>query len=118
MVLVMGQPDYRPWGFYENLYQDNGYKVKRLVVSKGKKISLQYHYKRAEYWTIVNGRGTVILGNDSLPVYPGKTVYVPTQCHHRVIANKGEDITIIEVQLGDECVEEDIVRIEDDYDRI
>ena len=108
---------FRPWGFYENMFEEPSYKLKRLVVQPNSKLSLQYHYKRCEHWVVVSGHGKVILGEDTLNAYPGKYFYIPTKVNHRIMAGE-EGLTIIEVQVGDECTEEDIVRIEDDYDRV
>ena len=115
---------FRPWGFYENHFQDSykghnnpSYKLKRLVVNPNQKMSLQYHYKRCEHWVVVGGSGKMTIGEDTLKVYPGNYFYIPTKVNHRIMAGE-EGLTIIEVQVGDECTEEDIVRIEDDYDRI
>ena len=108
---------FRPWGFYENIFEEHSYKLKRLVVRPHQRLSLQYHYKRCEHWVVVQGHGKIILGEDTLHAYPGKYFYIPTKVNHRIMASE-EGLTIIEVQVGDECTEEDIVRIEDDYDRI
>ena len=108
---------FRPWGFYENHFQEHSYKLKRLVVPPNQKMSLQYHYKRCEHWVVVQGHGKIILGEDTLNAYTGKYFYIPTKVNHRIMAD-AEGLTIIEVQVGDECIEDDIVRLEDDYDRI
>ena len=108
---------FRPWGFYENHFQEHSYKLKRLVVKPNSNMSLQYHYKRCEHWVVVGGHGKIILGEDTLNAYPGKYFYIPTKVNHRIMASE-EGLTIIEVQVGEECTEDDIVRLEDDYDRI
>ena len=108
---------FHPWGFYEDHFEEHSYKLKRLVVRPHQRLSLQYHYKRCEHWVVVAGHGKIILGEDTLHAYPGKYFYIPTKVNHRIMASE-EGLTIIEVQVGDECTEEDIVRIEDDYDRI
>ena len=108
---------FRPWGFYENHFQDTGYKLKRLIVKPNQKLSLQYHHKRCEHWVCVKGYGKIVLGEDTLNAYPGKYFYIPTKVNHRIMAGDNE-LVIIEVQVGDECTEEDIVRLEDDYDRV
>ena len=116
MVLVMHR-FFRPWGFYEDHFEERGYKLKRLVVQPNSKLSLQYHFKRCEHSVVVSGHGKIILGEDTLNAYPGRYFYIPTKVNHRIMA--GEDgLTIIEVQVGDECKEDDIVRLEDDYDRV
>ena len=57
---------FRPWGFYENHFQEHSYKLKRLVVKPNSNMSLQYHYKRCEHWVVVQGYGKIILGEDNL----------------------------------------------------
>ena len=108
---------FRPWGFYENHFQEPSYKLKRLVVKPNSKLSLQYHYKRCEHWVVVEGHGEIVLGEDTLKAYPGRYFYIPTKVNHRIMADEAGR-TIIEVQVGEECIEDDIVRLEDDYDRI
>ena len=107
----------RPWGHYENLLDSNGYKVKRIVVNPEQQLSLQYHHKRSEYWTCVEGEGYVTIGEQVLHATAGKSYIIPLRERHRLRGGKN-GITIIEVQLGDKCIEEDIVRLSDDYDRI
>jgi mannose-1-phosphate guanylyltransferase len=107
----------RPWGYYENLLETKLYKVKRLVVYPDQQLSLQYHFHRAEYWTVVKGDGYVTIGEN---VY-----YASAHSHYTILRGeqhrlKGGEygITIIEVQLGSQCNEEDIVRLKDDYKRV
>jgi len=68
----------RPWGWYENLSEGTGYKVKRLFVEKDKKISLQYHNYRNEHWIVVAGSGSVETGNNIRNVFIGDYIFVPT----------------------------------------
>ena len=107
---------FRPWGFYEDHFQEDGYRLKRLVVKPHQRLSLQYHKKRSEHWVCVQGHGKIVLGEDTLKAYPGKYFYIPTKVIHRIIA-EDDELVIIEVKTGDECIEEDITRLEDDYDR-
>lgn len=107
----------RPWGWYENLKEDTGYKVKRLCVQPNQKISLQYHNQRDEHWVVVSGDGTLELNEDIKKLKVGDYIFVPVLSKHRITGgNNG--IIIVEVQLGKICNEEDIVRIEDEYGRI
>ncbi len=107
----------RPWGWYENLKEDTGYKVKRLYVKPNQKISLQYHNQRDEHWVVVSGDGTLELNEDIKKLKVGDYIFVPVLSKHRITGgNNG--IIIVEVQLGKICNEEDIVRIEDAYGRI
>lgn len=107
----------RPWGWYENLKEDTGYKVKRLYVQPNQKISLQYHNQRDEHWVVVSGDGTLELNENIKKLKVGDYIFVPVLSKHRITGgNNG--IIIVEVQLGKICNEEDIVRIEDAYGRI
>lgn len=108
----------KPWGWYQNLYDCNyGYKVKRLHVYANQKISLQYHLKRTEHWIVVEGEGTVTISNEQREVQVGSYIFIPKKTAHRIHAgNNG--IMIVEIQQGILCVENDIVRLEDDYNRV
>ena len=79
---------FRPWGFYEDHFEEDGYKLKRLIVNPNSKLSLQYHYKRCEHWVCVQGYGKIILGEDTLKAYPGKYFYIPTKVNHRIMAGE------------------------------
>ena len=109
--------DYRPWGKYEVLLDEKNCKVKKITVKPGGRLSYQYHYKRSEVWTIVSGEAYMLLDDElSLHTY-GETILIPQGTKHRV-ENKGQDdLVFIEVQHGSYFGEDDIVRIEDDYDR-
>jgi len=107
----------RPWGWYENLLEDNGYKVKRLCVNPEERISLQYHNYRNEYWIVVSGNGKVEIDDISKDVSVGDYIFVPINSKHRVTGGKC-GIIIVEVQMGEMCEETDIVRIQDQYGRV
>jgi mannose-6-phosphate isomerase-like protein (cupin superfamily) len=107
----------RPWGWYENLQNDERYKVKRLFIRPNQKISLQYHNQRDEHWVVVSGNGKLELNDEVKNVSIGDYIFVPVLSKHRITGGNG-GIMIIEIQLGKLCDEEDIVRIQDDYGRI
>ena len=108
----------RPWGSYEILDEDPGYKVKRITVLPGKRLSLQRHQQRAEHWFIIQGIGVATVGDKQVRVEPGIAVDIGKQQLHR-IENVGSDaLVFIEVQTGSYLGEDDIVRVEDDYGRI
>lgn len=110
-------PHERPWGYFVELEQGTGYKVKRIVVHPGKRLSLQRHRHRSEHWLVVSGRATVVRGSHQVRLDPGYSIDIPTGTLHR-LANSGEaDMALIEVQLGDYLEEDDIERLEDDYGR-
>ncbi len=105
----------KPWGFYEILYELNNYKIKKIVINKDHKISLQYHFNRDEYWIVIDGFGISTINNLKENLYKGKSLFIPNKTIHRIEAKT--DLEIIEVQIGD-CNENDIVRLEDDYNRV
>jgi mannose-1-phosphate guanylyltransferase/mannose-6-phosphate isomerase len=108
---------YSPWGFFESLIQGERFQVKRLVVSPGRKLSLQKHFHRAEHWVVVNGSALVTRDEETLLVRENESVYLPLGCVHR-LENPGKiPLTLIEVQSGAYLGEDDIVRLDDDYNR-
>lgn len=114
----MSQVTLRPWGSYQILAEGPGYQVKRLVVNPGKRLSLQYHYKRSEDWIVAAGKAEVTIGKQTQHAAKGESFHVPVESPHRIAnpATEG-DLVIIEVQLGDYLGEDDIVRLQDDFGR-
>jgi mannose-6-phosphate isomerase-like protein (cupin superfamily) len=112
------QSENRPWGSWHILDEADGFKVKRLVVSPGSRLSLQMHEHRAEHWVVVAGAATCTVGDETVVLEPGGAVDIAVGQAHR-IANQGEEtLVIIEVQRGSYTGEDDIVRLEDDYGRV
>ncbi len=107
----------RPWGFFETLLEEPGYKIKRIVIQPGQRLSLQRHQQRSEHWVIVSGEAQVTIDNSIRPLNPGEHVLIPRACKHRLSCHGEEPVVLIEVQLGERCEEEDIERFEDDYGR-
>ncbi|CAN5655339.1 hypothetical protein BH24ACI3_BH24ACI3_12170 [soil metagenome] len=109
--------DQRPWGNFTVLDEGEGYKVKRIEVLPGKRLSYQKHARRSEHWFVVQGTAKVTLDGVEMIKNAGDAVDIPTGCDHRV-ENPGDDLVIfIEVQQGDYLGEDDIVRFEDDFGR-
>ncbi|MCS7311589.1 MAG: phosphomannose isomerase type II C-terminal cupin domain [Acidobacteria bacterium] len=108
--------DERPWGTWELLGMGPDYKVKRLVVRPGHRLSLQYHHYRSEHWVVVQGEALVQRDGETLYLKPDEGCYIPARVAHRVTNPGAEPLVIVEVQFG-HCREDDIVRIEDDYGR-
>lgn len=107
----------RPWGRYFVLQNEEKYKIKRIEVEIGHRLSYQFHYKRSEAWTIIDGEAVIILDGMEQKYSKGQTIVIPQGTKHRV-ENKGTEMLVfIEVQTGDYFGEDDIVRIEDDYKR-
>ena len=107
----------RPWGSFTVLDEGIGYKVKRISVNSGHKLSLQYHHRRSEHWTVVQGEATVTVGEVVKKLKIDESAYIQLEEKH-ALANEGEELVqIIEVQVGDYLEEDDIVRLEDRYGR-
>jgi mannose-6-phosphate isomerase-like protein (cupin superfamily) len=116
-MILEGRENFRPWGHYENLLEPNGHKIKELVVNPGGRLSLQKHLRRAEHWIVVGGEALVTVGEKEIPLKPGQSVDISKGVVHRIM-NPGEvPLVIVEVQMGDYFGEDDIIRLEDDYDR-
>ncbi len=107
----------KPWGSYTVLEDQDTYKVKRIEVFPGQRLSYQTHQKRSEHWMIVSGRARVTIDEREVNLSEGQAIDIPRGAAHR-IANPGTDLlTFIEIQTGDYFGEDDIVRLEDDYGR-
>ncbi len=110
-----GEASERPWGRWQVLYTGQRHVVKRLTVNPGGRLSLQYHHHREEHWVVVQGTGTVTLDGETFEAGPGASIFVALGKRH-TIENKGVDtLVFIEVQLGDDLREDDIVRLADSY---
>jgi len=108
---------YRPWGSYTVLEEGPRYKIKRIVVKPGHKLSHQLHYHRSEHWIIVKGTAKVTLGKKASIVHENESTYVPKSTTHR-LENPGKvPLEMIEVQNGEYVGEDDIVRFNDKYGR-
>ena len=109
--------DERPWGNFTVLDEGEGYKVKRIEVLPGKRLSYQKHARRAEHWFVTQGTAKVTLDGEEIIVRKGEAVDIALGAAHRV-ENPGDELMIfIEVQQGDYLGEDDIVRLEDDFGR-
>ncbi|MBV6633048.1 MAG: mannose-1-phosphate guanylyltransferase/mannose-6-phosphate isomerase [Alphaproteobacteria bacterium] len=107
----------RPWGSYQILDEDEGFKVKRITVKPGGRLSLQYHHHRAEHWTVVSGVATVTVDDEEHTLKPNQSVHIPLGAHHRLENFGTEPVHLIEVQCGTYLGEDDIVRLDDVYGR-
>ncbi len=109
---------YRPWGKYTNLYNGKGFLVKELVINSHSSISLQKHFHRSEYWTIVSGKPKITINNKKFFKKIDETAYIPKGAVHRIENNFKKPVKIMEVQTGSILKETDIVRYKDVYGRI
>ena len=109
--------DDRPWGRWEEYLNEEGYRLKRIIVEPGERLSLQRHLHRSEHWIIARGTGVMTLDGKDWEISTGDYVAVPVEGVHRVRNTGAERLIIIETQLGI-CDEDDIERFEDDYGRV
>ena len=117
-VLKPREFDRRPWGTYEVLDEGDLFKVKRIEVLSGKRLSYQKHSKRAEHWFVVAGEAKVTLDDRDIKVPAGEAIDIPVGSAHRVENEGSETLVFIEVQRGSYLGEDDIVRLQDDFGRV
>lgn len=109
--------DRRPWGTFTVLDEGENFKVKRIEVLPGKRLSYQKHAQRAEHWFVVQGTAKVTLDDREINVSAGEAIDIAVGSAHRV-ENPGEELLVfIEVQRGSYLGEDDIVRLQDDFGR-
>ncbi len=115
---MMYDMEERPWGKFEVLLDEDRYKVKRITVLPGKRLSLQSHKRRSEHWVIVQGKVIIVNNDTGKPYKAGDHIYIPAGNKHR-IENTGTEMAVfMEVQIGDYFGEDDIIRYEDDFNRV
>ena len=107
----------RPWGSWHVIDVERGFKIKRIHVNPGARLSYQTHQHRSEHWVVVFGIATCTIDDETIIAGPGESVDVPTGAKHRLANDGEEELVIVEVQRGSYTGEDDIVRIEDDYGR-
>ena len=108
----------RPWGSFTVLDEAENFKVKRLEVLPGKRLSYQRHQRRAEHWFVAQGTAKVTLNGHEILVNKGQSIDIPVQGAHRIEnPNSAEKLVIFEIQTGDYFGEDDIERLEDDFGR-
>ena len=107
----------RPWGTYTVLEENKGYKIKRIEVEPGQRLSLQMHHHRSEHWIVVSGSARVTCGEREYIVNVNESTFIPIGVQHRLENTGVIPLTIIEVQSGEYLGEDDIVRFKDDYKR-
>jgi mannose-6-phosphate isomerase-like protein (cupin superfamily) len=106
----------RPWGRFEKFHENKSCTVKLIYVNANSRLSLQYHKKRSEFWKVIKGTAMVELDEKRIVLEEGETITIPRQVRHRVRALESECI-ILEISYG-RFDENDIVRLEDDYQRV
>ncbi len=108
---------YRPWGEYKNIHCEDGFLVKVLTVYPNSQISLQYHKRRSEHWVITKGIATITKGKKKLKLKPNESTYIEKNEIHRIENTTNKPMVMVEVQVGKNISEEDIVRLDDIYGR-
>lgn len=107
----------RPWGKYFVLQDEPNFKLKRIEVLPNQRLSYQYHHHRQEFWTIVEGEAVVVLDGEENFLLYGQSIFIPQGAKHRIENRSDKVLVFVEVQTGTYFGEDDIVRIEDDYER-
>jgi mannose-6-phosphate isomerase-like protein (cupin superfamily) len=108
----------RPWGSYTVLGEEpSNFKIKRIEVAPGARLSLQSHKRRSEHWVVVSGKATVTNGDEVTTVHKNQSSYIPVGAKHRLENHGDEPLHIVEVQVGEYLGEDDIQRYEDNYGR-
>jgi mannose-6-phosphate isomerase len=110
--------DERPWGYFTVLDEGENYKVKRIEVLSGKRLSYQRHSSRSEHWMIVAGRAKVTLNGSETIIAAGGTIDVPIGAAHRIENVDSGILVFIEIQQGAYLGEDDIQRLQDDFGRV
>ena len=108
----------RPWGQFQVLDEGPGFKVKRILVNPGGRLSLQSHARRSEHWVVVTGRATVTIGETKLELDRYQNAFIPQGAKHRLENLFEAPLEVIEVQCGDYLGEDDIRRYDDAYARV
>jgi mannose-1-phosphate guanylyltransferase len=116
-VIELPSVVHRPWGTFETLIEGKGYKIKRIIVKPGKRLSLQKHFHRNEHWIVVSGTAEVEVSGEKFLLRPNESTYIKMGETHR-LSNPGKiPVVLIEAQVGEYTEEDDIIRIEDDFKR-
>jgi mannose-1-phosphate guanylyltransferase/mannose-6-phosphate isomerase len=116
-ITKIHQTVYRPWGSYTVLEESENFKIKRIVVNPGARLSMQMHQYRSEHWVVVSGVASIVNNHVEYTLHENESTYIPKNHHHRLSNNELLPLSIIEVQCGEYVGEDDIVRFDDNYGR-
>jgi len=108
----------RPWGGFEILADEKSHKAKRVTIDPGAQLSYQSHTRRSEHWVVISGRAEVVLNEKTIGLGPGESIHIPVGAKHRMRNPGNLPLVFVEVQTGSYFGEDDIVRYQDDYNRI
>ncbi len=114
----LGNVEIRPWGNYHIIAKNPGYQIKEIKVDQNSKLSLQKHKSRSEFWQIVKGESKITIEDKEYFLKEKEHIYIPMNTVHRIENIGSEKLIFIEIQLGENLNEEDIIRLEDDYGRV
>jgi mannose-6-phosphate isomerase-like protein (cupin superfamily) len=109
---------HRPWGYFQVLSNEESFKVKKIVVYPGKRLSLQLHKQRSEHWHVVHGDALVTVDDKKICLQEGNSVDIAKAALHRIENTGTNDLCFIEIQRGEYFGEDDIERVEDDFGRV
>jgi len=108
----------RPWGWFETMDFGSNFKVKKLLVKPGEKLSYQSHKFRNEHWVVIDGKATIVCDDEYKTLYNNQSTYIKAGVKHQLMNCEQEDLIIIEVQIGSKVIEGDIERFKDIYGRL
>ena len=115
--MISIEKEERPWGRFFVIHNEKNYKLKRIEVDPKGRLSYQYHNKRSEVWTIIEGIGRITINGQVKDYSSGETIIIPHGFKHRIENKKSKKVVFIEVQTGEYFGEDDIIRLEDLYGR-
>lgn len=107
----------RPWGYWQMLYQGEGFWIKKITVNPIEALSLQTHSHRSEKWIVLNGSADVLVAGKRYILNKAETIFIPRLAEHRLMNNTQKPLEVLEIAYGNNLSENDIVRIEDNYGR-
>lgn len=108
----------RPWGRWTEYHHADGHRIKEMRVKPGHRMSYQYHNFRSEHWFVVQGTATIVFEGETIEIPQFQAFDVPVGKKHRIGNAHEQELVIVEIQYGNKLDETDIVRIEDDYNRV
>ncbi len=108
----------KPWGYFEIIGQDQGFKIKKIIILPQKRLSLQRHKHRKEYWVITKGQAKAIKGEKEMNLKQGDSIIIKKEEIHRLENTGHSNLEVFEVELGEYLEEDDIERLEDDFNRV
>ena len=118
MKLRDNNTEIRPWGEFTILSESSDYKIKKIKINPGQRFSYQYHNKRSEVWVVLKGKLSVTLDDKEYLIKESESITIPVKSKHRAQNKTKSEAYFIEVQTGESFNESDIVRLEDDYNRL